>query len=494
MPAWLRSILSYINKFLGVISGLVLYPVKMLLLLTAVLGVLLSLMSLMVPVGLTLGLLVYMMVSVRDCMEKKQEAGIFSAIIHAPWVFMKNALMAAAILVLAALLVAVSPVLVLALTAAALWFAIKDGVIRGWEFGLGSVLKGLFTSLIKINGIDLADMFREIYEHNVHDGEGVPDSQSTHRNDVGIWAYKSAEKLMNRYGDQIASDADLNGQLDQLTRALEQQLRENPDDLQRRSAVRAVKRFRSSEFWGNFRSDKVSLLEVLALAWIAIHDDELRDPGCSFDAALDLLINGLYECQRGNNLDEHFKDNQGTDSHICGDGSFNKILEKLVGIHRDISQISVTQENACIKFPIVVQEELARYLRSIQMTDPARLQAIVADIDTRGIQPETWQAISDSVRHRMYEEFGSLWETGQEAEDSGFVHEGYSNLIKGLEDNLTPDLRAFKRASAERRNGTGKGEARNNKLNSNTFFIEPKRPESSEWSYKKMTDDSHFIL
>jgi hypothetical protein len=53
-------------------------------------------------------------------------------------------------------------------------------------------------------------------------------------------------------------------------------------------------------------------------------------------------VQGLYEIQRDGNLDAFGRDRGGYDSRICISGTFNKLVEKLNGIHEDVSFYYIT--------------------------------------------------------------------------------------------------------------------------------------------------------
>ncbi len=104
----------------------------------------------------------------------------------------------------------------------------------------------------------------------------------------------------------------------------------------------------------------VNTRELLALSWLAVNDDGVRTG--SFDDAKNQFIEGLYEIQRGYNLSEAGVDLHGSDVFICSGGTFNKLLEKLSGVHPDVTIEFITPELAALKLPIIVKEEVVSYL------------------------------------------------------------------------------------------------------------------------------------
>ena len=110
-------------------------------------------------------------------------------------------------------------------------------------------------------------------------------------------------------------------------------------------------------------SSSVSTRQLLALAWAAIHDSDKCTANLEDRKAL--FIEALYEIQRGYNIDEHNVDDGGEDKPICAAGTFNKLLEKLNGIHEDVHVYYITQSGASAKFPILAKEQALAYLQSL---------------------------------------------------------------------------------------------------------------------------------
>ena len=69
--------------------------------------------------------------------------------------------------------------------------------------------------------------------------------------------------------------------------------------------------------------------------------------------------------QRGYNLDVDGKDNLGEDNFICTGSTFNKLMEKLNGIHQDVDIYFITHPGAMAKFPKIVQKHALAYLTSL---------------------------------------------------------------------------------------------------------------------------------
>ena len=196
---------------------------------------------------------------------------------------------------------------------------------------------------------------------------------------------------------------------------------------------------------------QVSTKQLLAFAWLAIHDEEKR-LGTLEDAKI-LFINGLYETQRGDNLSEAGVDNHHPDDEsICPSGTFNKIMEKLCGLHPAVEVIYITSEGAGKKFKIVVNEAAMAYFRGFANTPEGhhqRLELIgkIKEPSNGNSAEPIWGAIKDEVTDRMFEEFKSLFNNNKRAlEFSGLMNTGVdvplnaANMaeLEGMAVNVMP--------------------------------------------------------
>jgi hypothetical protein len=156
------------------------------------------------------------------------------------------------------------------------------------------------------------------------------------------------------------------------------------------------------------RVSNVSINQLMALAWIAIHDKTARIG--TFGDAKQQLIEGLYEIQRGGNLSESGVDNNAQDSPICTSGTFNKLCEKLAGLHPYVLVIYITKAGMANKLPIVAIEEAQDYLNKLEVGSEEYL-ALQDNISKEDMQP-VWDKIESEVRKRLFDEFGSLFPYG----------------------------------------------------------------------------------
>jgi len=95
---------------------------------------------------------------------------------------------------------------------------------------------------------------------------------------------------------------------------------------------------------------QVSTMQLLALVWEAIHDDEHRQ------GDLHAVRGRLVQC-----LSEVPKDAE-CKSYICAGGIFNKIMESLDKLHPDVEILYITHDSIVLKYNIVVNEAVSNYL------------------------------------------------------------------------------------------------------------------------------------
>ena len=196
------------------------------------------------------------------------------------------------------------------------------------------------------------------------------------------------------------------------------------------AAKRCFKRLSSPFYTYSDKVSDVSTRQLLALSWLAIHDEANRHG--SLSDALNQFCEGLYESQRGYNFSDEGVDNGGVDNLICTAGTFNKLVEKLEGIHPDVIIKVITPKIAGLKLPAVVKEEVNRYLTEI--TNPTTvigfvsISALLKKIEEDGVSV-IWDKIKENVSTRMFEEFGSLYDNKEDARFAGLVDAGqYVNL------------------------------------------------------------------
>lgn len=247
---------------------------------------------------------------------------------------------------------------------------------------------------------------------------GINNAQNTHTESVHKSTADSAKRLKDRYGDAL-EEKGLGAILNEIVEYMHTL---HPHTFNQAAAMRGLIRLRDEAIGlGREGQSGIYNREILALSWLAIHDDKLRQ-GSLLDAKAK-IVEGLYELQRGYNLvlvqvgeKTELKDNMGNDSPSCTSGTFNKIVEHLAGVHPDVEIISVTKVQAGMKLPQVVKEEVLKVLKkqARELESQAEfdeLQALLAElvVPNSGLPDELYEQVKDKIEERMFEEFSSVY-------------------------------------------------------------------------------------
>ncbi|MFZ4076403.1 MAG: hypothetical protein ACOYKA_00320, partial [Legionellaceae bacterium] len=171
-------------------------------------------------------------------------------------------------------------------------------------------------------------------------------TQSTHTASVHTSVSASAIRLRESYGSRIASQQDLNAVIAEMGQWVASISRSSQKGA---AAARCFRRITAYHYFFTDPTSQVSTRLLLAFVWRAVHDNAKRTG--SLDDAQALLIDGLYEIQRGYNLSEEGEDDELDDHPICVAGTFNKLMEKLNGIHSDVEVYYITTQGAALKLP-----------------------------------------------------------------------------------------------------------------------------------------------
>ncbi len=217
-------------------------------------------------------------------------------------------------------------------------------------------------------------------------------AQNTHTASVHSSASESATRLAQRYP---LNDARLNSVISEF-RAYVNGLPGNSEI--NTAAKRCVARLNASDYEFTDIDSGITTKQLLALAYLAINDPSMRTG--RIEDARDQLVQGLYEIQRGYNLNGAGLDQGGSDRPVCAAGTFNKIIEKLVTLHPDCHINFISTALASLKLPVVVREEALKYTQN----HPGLREHIRSD----GISV-IWADIKGRIAHRMFDEFGSLY-------------------------------------------------------------------------------------
>jgi len=235
--------------------------------------------------------------------------------------------------------------------------------------------------------------------------------QSTHTVSVHASVSQAAKDLHQRYRSKITSPEALQNVL----KDIQKWKPSLGDDVANRAAQAAISRI----IHGNSNYvdgiSNVSTKELLALVWCSIHDDSRRQG--TLKDALQQFGEGLYEIQRGYNLDNIGQDRGGSDKSICQGGTFNKLVEKLAGIDPSVEMKFITLDTFSLKLPCIVREEAQDYLASKhQDMEEKEWECLVDGINNNGIG-EIWEQIEENVANRMFDEFGVLFKKNRKSPD-----------------------------------------------------------------------------
>jgi len=161
---------------------------------------------------------------------------------------------------------------------------------------------------------------------------------------------------------------------------------------------------------------EVSIRQLLALTYMGIHDASKRYG--SLDDAKILFVEGLYEIQRGNNLSATGVDDGNTDAPISQARTFDKLVEKLNGIHQDVDIYLMTHEGATSKFRKLVQHHTREYLstftaaKSIEEYDA--VSALLMALETTNRVELIWPQIAKPVEDELWAEFSEAFANDKE--------------------------------------------------------------------------------
>jgi hypothetical protein len=257
--------------------------------------------------------------------------------------------------------------------------------------------------------------------------------QSTHTTSVHKAVSESARNLDDAYSAILSVTG-----LDNVIRRIQTFVLGLSDDCDKnKAAKRCILRIAQPHYVFTDSTSDISTRQLLALTYLAIEDDTKRTG--SLDDAKKRFVQALYEIQRGYNLsDSGVDDGKPDDRLICSGGTFNKLIEKLVGVHPDCEIIYITKTTASMKLPIVVREEAMRYIESLANPNTAEgLRAftrLISQVKEDGIEV-MWNQIKGNVADRMFDAFGSLYRDRVDHSFTGVIEAGqYTEL---------PDLSIF---------------------------------------------------
>lgn len=255
--------------------------------------------------------------------------------------------------------------------------------------------------------------------------------QNTHTASVHRSVSATALKLYNRYKKKLNDEEFLLIKIKEWSA----RINERNEELKAGAAFRCIERFFQPGIKHVDPKSRVSVHQFLALAWIAIHDEALR---CgSLDDAEEQFKEMLYEIQRGYNIIARNIDNGENDSPICMGGTFNKICEKLVGIHPDAELIIVTKNQAAAKLPQKVKEKAIAYLEKLIRGSIPGHQDILQKFEEAGVAA-IWKDINQDIHKELFDEFGEAF--GNDQYNKEFV-----DMVEvGIDVDLSSEVESLK--------------------------------------------------
>lgn len=230
-------------------------------------------------------------------------------------------------------------------------------------------------------------------------------AQSTHTASVHQTVSDSAKRLDMRYGALITN---LKDDLEKIKNWVNAQKDHDVEQRAIQKLTHASRDFKEP-------TSGITTKKLLALSWAAIHDDEQRQG--SLEDAQKLFLQGLYEIQRAYNLSENFEDRDGADKAACASGTFNKIMEKLVGIHPEVELKYITPQGAMLKLIPLIH------------------QAAQAHLKKQDIEKLTVEALKNAIRPLVREQL--FFEFGTEPELTALTHHYKAFEIFQASDDYT---------------------------------------------------------
>ncbi len=203
-----------------------------------------------------------------------------------------------------------------------------------------------------------------------HTAQDLNTRQSTHTASVHQTVSASATRLQEKYGTRIT---DLNAKLTEVEKWVKAQSDEHAVE------KRAIEQLVHAHYDFEDPSSKINTKTLLALVWEAMHDEDALlqilpplDASSEKDelqallkSAETLFLQGLYDIQRAYNLSDTFEDDKNEhDKKACASGTFNKLIEKLVGVHPLVQIQHITKQGALFKLEPLIHEVASEHLKT----------------------------------------------------------------------------------------------------------------------------------
>ncbi len=247
-------------------------------------------------------------------------------------------------------------------------------------------------------------------------------AQSVHASSVEKSAFESAKRLHELYHGQYVLAHNLHTVKQAILEFINTDDTNSAHSLRNNAAKRYLERIDTTNYYNSF--SKLNVEQLLLCCWEGIHDKARRL--VSLDDAKQALITGLYEIQRGYNLNEDNVDDGAEDRPICLKGTFIKLVSSLNKIHSAVDIIFITSKQASMKLPAVVKSCLDVYLKEQQnFLSRQHFLALLERLQEDGVK-YVENEIKEQVASLMMDEFGSLYNSNDQ-------HIGFVNLLNAFE-------------------------------------------------------------
>ncbi len=242
------------------------------------------------------------------------------------------------------------------------------------------------------------------------------EGQSSHRDEVHTSTAKAIKKLRLRYPnvDIDKTFIEMKKYIDSLPHS------ENYLD-QNMVAKRCFEKIRTWDC--KEKITKASIQEVLALTWVAMHDERLVKDVAGNERN---LIKHFALAQREYNKDKEMVDNGKEDSPACSDGIINEIVDTLDRVHPDVEIV----RDAASLASTIAKEVSQKMIDDLPLEEKKQIYKIFNDLDVEDDLPQTpfFKQLFQNVRNEIEKTLGIV-----PFQEDGFITE--SALIK-LNDNL----------------------------------------------------------
>jgi len=198
---------------------------------------------------------------------------------------------------------------------------------------------------------------QEVLQTDPSQPQAFNSKQSTHVASVHQTVSESGLRLNHRYGHKIAN---LETKLHIIETWVNAQEKHEIEQ-------RAIQQLVHSPYEFVDPTSKITTKMLVALCWEAIHDDTMRAGDLA--SAETLFLQGMFDIQRAYNLSDTFKDRDEADKTACASGTFNKLIEKLVGVHPDAELKYITKRGAMLKLIPLIRLAATKFLSQASQHD-----------------------------------------------------------------------------------------------------------------------------